>query len=144
MILISLVVLSIIGTAVIAYTTSNYKLRKTIGHVEENQYIAEGGVDQVYGVLAKIISESNGDKDTIVQEIKSRINSESNSDDESGDYDDLKDGNLKIRLDEVASDLNFDDDEITIRVEAQFERKTVSGLYIVDSDFNIILDSKDF
>ncbi|SHH25910.1 hypothetical protein [Clostridium grantii] len=95
MVLIALMVLSLIGTAIISYSFSNFKLRKQVSDSYADRYIAEGGIDQSYGAIVKLSSEV--ESGTTLNALKSKIETEFNNKSNSY-FDNLYNGDLKISI----------------------------------------------
>jgi hypothetical protein len=137
MVLIALVVSSLIGGAIISYSLSNYKLRNQVGNSYEDRYIAEGGIDQSYGVLMKLASEADDQDD-----LESKINDEFST---SSDYEyfyDLYDGDLKLN-----AEVEVEDNVIEIVVDSIYNNEEVIGTFNItysNEEFSIALTDKTF
>lgn len=144
MVLIALVVLSLIGTAIISYSTSNYKLRDKISDNYENRYIAEGGIDQAYGAIILLLNNSEK-KNDIVNNLN-KIAGNSISDDSNGYYADLKNGELRVIFkDDVTP--SFSGDLMLIELVSNYKSQNVIGKFKVtynDDLFSIELMEKSF
>lgn len=125
MILIALVVLSLIGTAIISYSLSNYKLRNRVSDNYADRYIAEGGIDQAYGAIILLLNNT-GD----LTDLSEIAGLSSISDEPDGYYEDLKGGDLEITL--VTEDTNLSENPMTIALRAEYHKQKVKGIYEVE------------
>lgn len=67
MILISLAVLSILGTAVISYGVVNFKMKNVEKNIKTAFYLAESGIEEGYTVMCSEIKEAIAEANTKVQ-----------------------------------------------------------------------------
>lgn len=58
LVLIVFSILSVLGMAMISLATSNYKMKILKGNIKTNMYASESGIDEVYGIIGKMVDEA--------------------------------------------------------------------------------------
>ncbi|MCB2289671.1 hypothetical protein LGK97_07825 [Clostridium sp. CS001] len=70
-------VLSILGTAILGLTVSNYKLKIVKGRIKENLYASEAGIDESYKIISKVIDTAINESNIKIDEFtKEEMNKE--------------------------------------------------------------------
>lgn len=73
LVLIVFSVLSILGTAMISLAASNYKIKILRGNIKTNMYASESGIDEVYGIIGKMVDgaiiKGNGEVKTFMDNL---------------------------------------------------------------------------
>jgi hypothetical protein len=67
MVLITLLILSLLGTTLISLAFTNYKMKLVNSKVKKNFYFAEAGLEEAYGIIGEIIDEAIEEGNTEVE-----------------------------------------------------------------------------